>query len=884
MGLLPHFIITMYHAKSEEAVMQELQTSKSGLSKKEIDKRIEKYGYNELVKKKGISPFKIFLNQFKSIVVYILIAATIISIALGEVLDSVVIILILILNGVFGFIQEYKAEKSIEALKKLASLKAIVIRDGKEHEIDSKDLVPGDIIVLEEGSRVPADARLIEIVRLQTQEASLTGESTPVTKILNVLDEKIQIADMKNMVFSGTEVTFGRGKAIVVETGMKTQIGKIATLIQEQPAKITPLQKKLNNLGKWMGIATIGICIIVFLAGVLKGGDFMEIFITSVALAVAAIPEGLPAVVTISLALGVQRMIKRNALVRKLPSVETLGCTTVICSDKTGTLTKNEMTVKKLFVDNKEFDVTGTGYTIEGEFQQDGKKINPAHFEFLLRIGALCNNAVLENNKVIGDPTEGCLIVSAEKAGYKLNELHEKYPRVDEIPFSSQRKMMSTIHEVNRKRFMYTKGAPDIILNHCSKILENNVLVKLTPAKKKEILKMNEKFAKSALRVLGFAYKEGKNTTEKDLIFVGLQAMIDPPRMTVKDSIKKCQDAGIKVIMITGDHVDTARAIATELGMGEGAMTGDDIRNTKDLTKVVENVSVYARVNPEDKLRIVDALKRIGHIVAMTGDGVNDAPALKKSNIGIAMGITGTDVAKEASDMVLTDDHFNSIVNAVEEGRGIYDNIKKFVNYLLSCNLGEVLVLFVAMLIGFTDANGAAILPLVAIQILWINLVTDGFPALALGVDPIAAKIMEKKPRDPHENVINANMIANIVVTGVLICIFTLFLFRYGLKTDVATAQTMAFTSLVVFEVARVYIIRSQYNIGPFSNPWLILALCVSLGLQVLVIYTPFLNPIFRTTPIGLVAWLWIVGAMVMLFIIGMISNFVIRKVTHEQD
>ena len=431
---------------------------------------------------------------------------------------------------------------------------------------------------------------------------------------------------------------------------------------------------------------------------------------------------------------------------------------------------------------------------------------------------------------------------------------------------------------------MYTKGAPDIILNHCSKILENNVLVKLTPAKKKEILKMNEKFAKSALRVLGFAYKEGKNTAEKDLVFVGLQAMIDPPRMTVKDSIKKCQNAGIKVIMITGDHVDTAKAIAMELGMGEGAMTGDDIRNTKDLTKVVENVSVYARVNPEDKLRIVDALKRIGHIVAMTGDGVNDAPALKKSNIGIAMGITGTDVAKEASDMVLTDDHFNSIVSAVEEGRGIYDNIKKFVNYLLSCNLGEVLVLFVAMLIGFTDANGVAILPLVAIQILWINLVTDGFPALALGVDPIAAKIMEKKPRDPHENVINANMIANIAVTGILICIFTLLLFRYGLQTSVATAQTMAFTSLVVFEVARVYIIRSQYNIGPFSNPWLILALCVSLGLQVAVIYTPFLNPIFRTTPIGLVAWMWIVGAMVLLFIIGMVSNVIIRKVTREQD
>ncbi len=875
-----------YYAEKTKSVEKDLSTSvNNGLESKDAKSRLEKYGLNELKRAKKINPIKIFFDQFKSIVIYILIAAVIISIFLGEIIDSVVILVILIFNAVFGFIQEYKAEKSIEALKKMASLKAKVIRDGKEILIEARDVVPGDVLVLEEGDKVPADCRLFEVVRLETQEASLTGESTPVNKTDDIMKKDTILAERKNCVYAGTIITKGRGKGVVIGTGMKTELGKIAKLIQDTEQELTPLQHKLDSLGRWLGFATIFICVIVFIVGILRGGSMLEMFLAAVALAVAAIPEGLPAVVTISLALGVRRMIKRNALVRKLPSVETLGCTTVICSDKTGTLTKNEMTVKKIFMNNNIVEVSGAGYTDDGNFMFKDKKVNPEQFEMLLKIGAL-NNSALEKGTVIGDPTEGCLIVSARKGGLDREKLEKECKRVDELPFDSERKMMSTVHLVSGKKMVYTKGAPDMIINCCTHILENGKVRKLSDKDKKFIYNVNDGFAKDALRVLGFAYKPLKlaeKAEEKKLIFVGLQAMIDPPRESVKDSIKRCHDAGIKVVMITGDHEITARAIAKELGIGDRSMCGKDLDEKEDLHNIVKNIDIYARVNPEHKLKIVDALRKNGHVVAMTGDGVNDAPALKKADIGIAMGITGTDVSKEASDMVLVDDHFSSIVNAVEEGRGIYDNIKKFVNYMLSSNLGEVLVLFVAMLIGFKDSMGGVVIPIIAIQILWINLVTDGLPALALGVDPISRGIMQRNPRSPKEHIVSANMGVNVLLIGIMICVISLILFNKGLSEDVVVGRTMVFTALVVMETVRVVMIRSQYNVGFLSNKYLIGALFVSLLLQLAVVYTP-LNIIFKTAPLGLVHWMYIIIGAVSMMIVGMGANFLIKRITREVD
>ncbi len=851
----------MYYTKEIETIFKEFSTSENGLSSQEANARLTKYGKNLLKETKKISPIAIFINQFKGFIIGILLAAMVISLFIQEYLDAEVIAVILLLNAVLGFIQEYRAERSIEALKKLVSLKAKVIRDNRVQEIPAAEVVPGDILVLEEGDKLPADARLIVSINLETQEASLTGESTPVEKNIDLLEEHLPVADQKNMVFSSTIITRGRGRAVVVETGMGTEIGKIAEMIQEAEKELTPLQLSLKQLGHRLGTLTIGICLIVFITGALRTGEYLKMFIAAIALAVAAIPEGLPAVVTISLALGVERMIKKNALLRKLPSVETLGCTTVICSDKTGTLTCNQMTVERMFVNDEIISVTSSGY-LKGR-----TPTSPEKFELLLKIGVLCNDANIEEGKVIGDPTEASLIVNAAKAGLIKQELEKMSPRVAEIPFDSQRKMMTTIHQTGAQLVAYTKGAPDILLERCTQIYINGKIMELTAKDKKKIHLANEGFAQDALRVLGFAFKETQNLnpTEENLIFVGLQAMIDPPRKEVKEAIKKCKAAGIKVIMITGDHKLTALAIATKLGIIGDVLTGKELDEIEDLyEEIVEKVSIYARVSPEHKMKIIEALKRNGHVVAMTGDGVNDAPALKDADIGIAMGITGTDVAKEASDMILTDDNFASIVNAVEEGRTIEENIKKFVTYLLSSNLGEVLTIFIAIIIGLP-------MPLLALQILWINLMTDGLPALALGIDPPDIDLMRRKPRRKDENILSTKRFVWMLGIGLIMMISTLGIFYfYKPAENLDYARTIAFTTLMMMQMFNVMNCRSGYTSvfrGFFSNLWLLYAIVISIALQLLVIYTPLRN-IFHTIPITLIDWGYIllVSASVLVF------------------
>ncbi|MFO8015645.1 MAG: calcium-transporting P-type ATPase, PMR1-type [Candidatus Woesearchaeota archaeon] len=840
-----------YYKSTVKETLKDLDTGRKGLSASEAKERLEKHGPNELEEKKGISPLRILLRQFSSPLIWILIGAVIISFLIGEKIDAAIILVILILNAIVGFIQEYRAEEAIKALKKMASLKATVIRDNKRQEIDTKMLVPGDMILLETGEKVPADARLIEASNLQTQEAALTGESNPVKKSLDVLEKNAGIGDRKNMVYSGTMVTKGRGKAVVTGTGMKTEIGKIAHMIQTTESESTPLQQRMAHLGKWLGILTLIICGIVFLAGIIRGEPLLDFFLVAVSLAVAAIPEGLPAVVTVSLALGVKRMVKRHALVRKLPSIETLGCTTVICTDKTGTLTHNQMTVRKIYVDNTTIDVGGSGYEPKGSFSEHTKTLST-----ILRIGALNNNSSMEEKdgewKVIGDPTEGALIVSAEKLGLDHELLNNKYKRVDEIEFDSGRKRMTTIHEFHGKRLCYVKGAPDVILGLCSHIEVNGKIRKLNKEDKRKILRMNEYYADNALRVLGFAYKElrkgeKKKDYEKDLVFVGLQGMIDPPREEVKGSIEKCRRAGMKVVMITGDFKGTAVAIAKELGIPGKAVSGDELDDI-DLSKEVSDIDIYARVNPEHKLRIVKALQNKGYVVAMTGDGVNDAPALKKADIGVSMGLSGTDVAKEASEMILTDDNFTSIVNAVEEGRGVYDNIKKFFAFLISGNIGEVMIIFLSILFGLP-------LPLTAVQILLINLVTDGLPAVALGADPFEPNAMERKPR-PKNEPIYRNLSHFTIHYPVIMITVTLGLFYYIYTStgNLAHAQTVAFLTIAAFEMYQAFASRStrfsSFKVGIFRNRWLVGAVLISVIISMAVIYVPALQPWFDTFPL----------------------------------
>ena len=849
----------MHHSKKEEEVFKELGADKNGLTEKEAEKRLQDYGYNEIKEAKKISPIKIFLQQFNSVVIYILIIALIISLFVGEKIDAVVIGTILVLNAIFGFIQEYKAEKSIEALKKLASLKATVIRDGKEKEIDAKLLVPGDIIKLETGDKIPADARLFEVINLETQEAALTGESTPVIKEIKVLAEKTPLADRINMVFSGTVITNGRGKAVVTGTGMKSEIGKIAKLIEEVEQEKTPLQKKLDQMGRVLGIITVVVSFIVFLAGIFKGGGILEFFIVAVALAVAAIPEGLPAVVTIGLAIGTQKMLKRNALIRKLPSVETLGSTTVICTDKTGTLTRNEMTVKRIYANGKIIDVTGSGYGKKGDFLYKNKKIDAEEILLLLKAGSLNNNASLTDGNVIGDPTEGALIVSAEKAGLSREILEKKNPRINEIPFTSERKLMTTIHNINREKVAFSKGAPEVVLNLCSSVYEDGKIKKLSEAKKKEILETNREFGNNALRVLGFAFKSVTDIkrAEKNLIFLGLQGMMDPPREEVKVAIEKCKKAGIRVVMITGDHEITAKAVGAAIGIEGKSLTGQELEKIQNLDNIVEDIAIYARVNPEHKIKIVEALKKKGHIVAMTGDGVNDAPALKKADIGIAMGITGTDVSKEASAMILTDDNFASIVNAVEEGRGTYDNIRKYFSFLLSGNIGEVLIIFLGIIFGLP-------LPLTATQILLINLVTDGLPALALSADPFEPNAMGRKPRKQNESIYKGlNAFIVYYPIAMVIAALSVFSYFYFGKGNLLQAQTATFLTISMFELYQAFACRStiysSLKVGLFKNKYLVLAVLASLTIILSSIFIPSLGKFLDMVPLTIAQSLFII-------------------------
>ena len=871
------------HYKTIEQVFKELNTTAKGLSQEEAEQRLKQYGLNEIKEGKKVSPWEIFAGQFKSIVIWILIVATVISAFLGEYIDAIVIGVIIVLIAVLGFFEEYRAEKAIDALKKLASLKATVSRDGQKKEIDSKEVVSGDVIFLETGNKVPADARLIEVFNLQTQEAALTGESQPVKKSISVLEEKISIADIKNMVFSGTVVVSGRAKAVVAATGMQTEIGKIAAMIEAVKPDTTPLQKKMDQLGKNIGYVTIGIAVVVFLVGsLLHKASLLKMLLIAVSLAVAAIPEGLPAVVTIALALGTQRMLKRNALVRRLPSVETLGSTTVICTDKTGTLTANEMTVKKLFVNGRIVEATGVGYEPKGQFLHKNKPVQIDEIGLLLKIGALNNNSELKEGKIIGDPTEGCLIVSAAKAGLIKDELEIEYPRIDEIEFTSERKMMTTIHKHHGEKIAYVKGAPEVVLKLCNYIDINGKTRKLTEKDKQEILEINKEFADEALRVLGFAYKTLIDTQpEKNLIFVGLQGMIDPPREEVKTAIEKCKKAGIKVIMITGDHEVTARAVGKEIGLVGKVVTGQQLDEIANLDEVVEDIAIFARVNPNHKLKIVDALKKRGHIVAMTGDGVNDAPALKKADIGIAMGISGTDVSKEASAMILTDDNFASIVNAVEEGRGIYDNIRKYIGFLLSGNIAEVLIIFVGILIGLP-------VPLTATQILLINLVTDGLPALALSADPFEPNAMSRKPRKQNE-AIYKDLNPFLVYYPLALTITAIFVFKWFYdSSNPATliyAQTATFLTISMFELYQSIASRSTiypvYKVGFFKNKFLIVAFLSSFTVIASSIFIPSFGKYLDMAQLSLAQFLSIMAISTIGAIIIEISKY--AKTRNEQ-
>ena len=885
-----------FYQSTLKEVFSRLKRSKEGLTQEEAEIRLKEYGYNEIKGKHTIFPVKIFLSQFKNFIVIILIIAAVIAalipvvekgynnINLWDMKDSIVISIILFLNAIFGFIQEYKAEKAIEALKKLASPKAKVIRNKKEYEIPARELVPGDIIILDEGDKISADARLIKTINLEVQESTLTGESMPVEKKIGVLKDK-GLAERSNMIFSGTIVTRGKALAVVVKTGMETEIGKIASLIQQTKEGPTPLQKKLSQLGKFIGILVLVISAIVFGVGVLSGIEILDMFIRAVSLAVAAVPEGLPAVVTISLAIAVQRMVKKNALVRKLHSVETLGSTNVICADKTGTLTHNKMTVTKLYANKKIISVGGQGYSREGKFSQ-----NPKNFELLLQIGTLCNDSKVnfEKEEIIGDPTEAALIVSAAKAGIDREEIEKEHPRLEEIPFSSERKLMTTVHEIKGSRYAYTKGAPDIVLEKCNKVYENGKIKKLTKKDKESILKVNDNFAKDALRVLGFAFKKlDKKLDEKDLVFVGLQAMIDPPREDAIQAIKAAKLAGIRVMMITGDQELTAKAIAKQLNITGNSITGQELKD-EEIENVIDDISIYSRVTPKQKMDIVEALQKKDKIVAMTGDGVNDAPALKKADIGIAVG-SGTDVAKEASNMIITDDNFASIVNAIKEGRIIYDNIRKFVFYLLSSNMGEVLTIFLAILVagifGWYN-NGILILPLLAIHILWINLVTDGLPALALSIEPEEPGIMERKPRDKKERILSTSLFLRMFLIGLIMTLGTLFLFdKYSPDINPMKAQTVAFTTLMMFQMFNVINSRSHdksiFKIGFFSNKYLIGAIAISIILHLSIIYTSFGASVFETTFLSAIDWLYIIAVSSSVLIFGeiyKIARFRLRK------
>jgi len=870
-----------------------------GLTTAEVERRLVKYGKNQLQEGKKEGPWALFFAQFNNFIIWVLIAAGVVSGLMGELVDTLAIVGIVILNAVLGFIQEYRAEKALAALRRMASPSSKALRGGALQIIPSAQIVPGDIVEIEAGDHIPADCRVVsQTANFGVEEASLTGESMPVTKITDFLpDAELPLGERKNMLFMGTSIVSGRGRALITGTGMATELGKIAGMLQEPKTELTPLQRKLAEFGRFIVKVCIVLVTLVFLLQWLRGGNLFDSFLTAVSLAVAAIPEGLPAVVTVALALGVQRMVKRHVLIRKLPSVETLGCATVICSDKTGTLTKNEMTVRQVYAGGKLFQVSGIGYQPEGVFiLMDGKSeivggvvdpacpasarpatvLNPLAFPELIKTlecGVLCNASGLREEKgqwkIIGDPTEGALLTCAGKAGLQKEALEKSCPLVEELPFDSKRKMMTMIRKTPEgKTFAFVKGAPDILLARCSQWLTPDGIKNIMPQDEADVLNINSEMAAKAMRVLAVAFRElhdvpeniSADMVESGLTFAGLTAMIDPPREEAREALLKCKSAGIRVVMITGDHKNTAVAIAREIGLfGEGtlALSGEELSKMSDddLGQNVEKVSVYARVAPEDKLRIVRAWRKRGEIVAMTGDGVNDAPAIREADIGVAMGITGTDVTKEVSDMIVTDDNFASIVSAVEEGRGIYDNILKFVHYLLSCNAGEIFVMFLSSLVGMLP-------PLLPIHILWVNLVTDGLPAIALGMDPVDRNIMRKGPREPAEPVVGRKNGLIMVLQGLFIALCTLVAFAVVLfyeNASLAEARTAAFMVLACSQLFHAFNCRSNtesiFKLGFFSNPKLILAVGVSLVLQIIITELPFSHAVFKTTDLGWQDW-----------------------------
>ncbi|TEU16004.1 MAG: cation-translocating P-type ATPase [Anaerolineales bacterium] len=910
-----------WHSQSVEKVIEALNTHPGrGLSTMEAQARLAQYGPNQLQERPRPTFWRMLLGQFDNFLVLILISASVVSFLLGEYVDAGAIMAIVILNAILGVVQESKAEEALAALKKLAAPEAQVVRDDHLITVAAQELVPGDLVTLGAGNYVPADVRLIESFNLKIDEASLTGESVPVQKKADaVLSRNIPLGDRHTVAHMSTLVTYGRGRGAVVATGMDTEIGLIAEMIQTYEEEPTPLQVKLDQLGKWLGAACLAICAVILVIGLLRDTrtgviltdglstywqayqhKIVELFMTAVSLAIAAVPEGLPAVVTIGLALGMQRMISRHALIRKLPAVETLGSASVICSDKTGTLTQNEMMVVQMYVDQTLLSISGEGYRPMGEVQEAGRRAELRHYPSarpLLQAALLCNDAQLErepaddgsstdNWRMVGDPTEGALVVAAAKADLWKDKVETVYPRLAEVPFDSERKRMSTIHPVPEDAgegalkswaeglgpyVAYVKGAPDIILELCNRVLEDGREFPLDEGRRQRILEINAALASNALRVLGVAYRSlnevPENPTpeavERDLVFMGLVGMIDPARPEVKEAIAVARKAGIKTAMVTGDYKNTAVAIAHELDLitheHEGrVLTGAELDEMDEvaLAEIAEEVDVYARVSPQHKVKIVEALKRCGHVVAMTGDGVNDAPALKRANIGVAMGITGTDVSKETADMVLTNDNYASIVSAVEEGRIIYSNIRKFVYYLISCNMGEIMIIFLAMLAGLP-------LPLTAIQLLVLNLITDGAPALALGLEKGEPDIMDQPPRPMKEPIINRQMVWGIVVQTIAITAATMIAFIVGLRRfpdNLAAAQTMAFATLSISELFRAYTSRSEryplFGIGVLSNKYMQWAVLASLVILLSIIYVPFLDPIFDTVPLGLNEWL----------------------------
>ncbi len=860
-----------WHSLRRDEVLKTLNAQPSGLSTAEAASRLRQYGPNQLVGRKKVPPVVVFLRQFLSPLIYVLLAATVISFIMDSVIDAIVILVVLLLNAVIGYVQETRAERAMEALIQMAAPRANVQRDGKVGTLPARQIVPGDILLLETGERVPADARLIEVSNLKVNEATLTGESMPVEKSTEPVGENVPVAERKNLVYMGTIITYGRARAVAVNTGMSTEIGRIASAIQEVKSEKTPLQKGIGKLSQYLVVLFLGVCGLLVAVGLAKGLEWLDVFLLAVAAAVSAIPEGLPAVVTIVLAIGMRAMAGRNAIIRKLVAVETLGSATVICSDKTGTLTVNEMTVNRIYVDGHWIEVSGEGYRPQGEFEQDGQTLDPKNeipLGRLLQIGALCNDSLLveeeEDWNIFGDPTEGALVVAAAKAGLDKEKMEKSSPRLDEIPFQSEKQYMVTLHPREGGRVAYVKGAVEKLLPMSSRLLKADGPAALTEADMQAITEANEAMAGEAMRVMAIAYADLSAEIDDvqdehirhDMVFVGLVGMSDPPREEAKEAVRLCRQAGIRVVMITGDNRITAESVAKQLELPIGeVVSGVELQEMSDdeLSRRVEQISVFARIEPLHKLRIVNALKECGHIVAMTGDGVNDAPALKTADIGVAMGITGTDVAKEASDMVLADDNFASVVSAVEEGRAIFNRLRNVLFFFLATNLGELFALILSVLVV-----GQA--PLLAVQILWVNLVTDTAGGIPLGFEPTFGDELKQPPRNPKVGLVFPGMLFRVGLASLFIGTGTYLVFNWAYaRTTLDEARTVAFCTMVTFQWFQAFSARSDeytaFRLGFFRNRWLVVSIAIAVLLQLAVVYLPAMQTAFRTVPLGMDMW-----------------------------